>query len=311
MGLITQSELLSYLKSNAAPGSTLYSQYAILRRSVEQAVKAYCKWPLECNNGQGQGNFIEFYDGQGYPDIILRKPWVANCSAVYLSSFGNYGGGTNAFAPASLLTQGTMYMLVLEQPSRCQSGLLRMLSNNFYGWFPSDYMWGQGSAPLSYSTQPRWPRGTGNVKVVYDWGFQPSTAISSISWSGGIATMVFANAIVARPGDWFQITNEATPLWAGDYQVNTIDATFKNVTFSIASNPGSFVAGNADFIPLDIKDAVAQAVKIQSLMMLRGGRVQGESLGDYQYSLHFRDKEFLDVKSLLAPYRDWSVGIGL
>lgn len=310
MALLTQTELLAYLKSNAVAGTTLYTQYDALRRSVSAAVRRYVKWGIEANNNQGQGNFIEFYDGNNYPDLILRNPWVAGVNGVWLSFFGNYGGGTNAFAPASLLTQGTIYNLVYEQPGRCQSGLLRMLSSNLQGWFPSDYAYYWQAGGLSQQPQPYWPRGTGNIKVCYDWGFQPATAISSLTWSSGVAYMAFANPIVARPGDLFQITDDAN--WKGsDYQVATIDPTFKNVSFNVSTNPGSFSAGNADFIPLDIKEAVALGVKIASLMMLRAGPVTSENLGDYGYSVTLREKEFLGVRMLLSAYRDWSVAIGL
>lgn len=143
------------------------NRYNLLRTQVEAGIKSYCKWGIEAVVGQ-----TDYYDGRGYVDIPLAKPYVTTITAVYLDQTGFYGQGSNAFAASTLLTAGSDYALKLDSGTALsKSGLLRRLQNNSALWFPSDLVYFQQAGGLSYQRGPYWPAGQGNVKVVYNYGF--------------------------------------------------------------------------------------------------------------------------------------------
>lgn len=126
--LVSTADVLTMLKSTAQPGTVLYQQIDMLRRNVEAAVKRYCKWPLLANEGLGQGNYSDYYDGKGYPDLCLRRLWVANVSAVYLDMLAYGGQNTNNYSPfgsATLQVPGQNYMVVFDGPSSGATGISR------------------------------------------------------------------------------------------------------------------------------------------------------------------------------------------
>ena len=313
MALTTTPTVLTAIKSSAAPGSALYSQIDLLRRQVEAAVKRFCKWGIEANDGSGYGNFVEYYDGKNYLDIVLRNPWVSKTHQVLLDLQGGYGTYNQGFQNATALQQGVDYSLVFERDNKCSSGILRRLGNNAFlaAWWPGQVFYNQRAGGLSYSKSPCWPQGLGCVRVTYDWGFQPLTAIASASYSSPTATLTFSPAIVARPGDWFTISDGNPGAWSGDWQASAVSADGTQVSFRTATNPGAFVSGNASFIPLDIQAAVCEAASIARAQMQYGGRLSGEGLGDYNYNLNFDDKTFFTVRQLLSAWRDVSEGIAL
>lgn len=311
MALATMAEVLTEIKSNAIPGSMLYNQIDSIRKGMERLFRRYCKWPIEANAGQASGQFHEYYDGTGYVDVQLRSPFVSKVHNVYLDMQGSYGKASQAFSSSTELTQGQDYSLVLEGTGISKSGLLRRMSNNAY-WWPSDWVYYRNSGGLAFNKGPFWPRGYGNIKVVYDFGFQPLTPIASASWSSGIATLTFSNAIVARQQDDLRLSSSGEG-WNGDYTVATVADDGLSVTFRTPEDPGSFTAGGqADFIPIDIKIALGVAVSLMRNKLLYGGPVTNESLGDYSYGVSImKEPMFGDVKQILSAYRDWSVGIGL
>ena len=315
MGLVTTAEVLIATKNQAVSGDPLYSQIDLLRKMMETATKKFCKWDLEANSGQGYGNFIEYYDGKSYPDIVLRKPWVSKTHSVKLTQLGAYGSYNQGFSEVDALTLGEDYSLVLEESGRCTSGILRRLGNNalLQGWWPSDRVFNTKAGGLSYNKGPVWPNGYGNIRVTYDWGFQPATAPSAGTWAANVATLTFPSAIVARPSDEFTITDAVPAAWNGDWQVATVSSDGLSITFRSVSDLGTLTTvGSATFIPYDIRAAVCQAVTIQRAQMQFGGRLANESLGDYSYGLNFdRENGFGAIKQLLAPYRNMVVGIGL
>lgn len=317
MGLVTTADILTALKISATPGTALYQQIDLLRRQFEQIIKRWCKWNIEANDGMGYGNFIEYRDGKGYMDCVLRNPYVVRVSEVKLSQLGAYGSYNQGFSQAAALTNGQDYSLVFENNKNCPSGLLRRLNNNLtginWGWWPSQQVYNQSPGHLSYGQGPFWPAGTGNIRVTYDWGFQPSTAPSAGTWAAGVATLTFPSAIVVRPGDYFTISGALPAAWNGDWQVASVSDDSTQITFRTASDPGALATvGLATFIPMDVQSAVCEAVSIARAMMQYGGRLTAEGLGDYNYSLSFdRDAAFGTVRQILGSWRDVSVGLSL
>lgn len=316
MGLVTTADVLTATKVTAAVGTQLYSQIDLLRRQFEQVIKRWLKWGVEANDGMGRGNFLEYYDGKNYMDVVLRKPFVSRVAQVLWSQLGAYGTYNQGFPQATALTEGQDYSLVFEQIGRCESGILRRLGNNAItnGWWPSDSLFYGGSNGLAYQKGPVWIAGRGNIRVTYDWGFQPSTAPSAGTWAAGVATLTFPSGIVARPGDNFTISGASPAAWNGDWQVATVASDGLSVTFrGIVDDPSSLsTVGLATFIPLDIQSAVCEAVSIARNMMQYGGPLGSEGLGDYNYGISFnKEAMFGTVRQMLAPWRDMSQGIAI
>lgn len=61
-------------------------------------------------------------------------------------------------------------------------------------------------------------------------------------------------------------------------------------------------------VPEDLKGAVVETVQIISNATRYGGMLSNEHLGDYNYSLVFRDAIFAGPREALAPYRWLQVG---
>jgi len=138
----------------------------VLRQQVEAAVKKYVKWDLEAVTGQ-----VEYIDGNGYRDLVLRQPFITGVTDVWVDSTGAYGDGPTPFAASTKLSKGNDYALVREG-GQGKSGLLRRLTYSTIGFFPSDlFLFRSGG--LGYSKPAYWPVGYGNIKVQYDYGFNP------------------------------------------------------------------------------------------------------------------------------------------
>lgn len=163
MALISTAELMSALevvdRSQANVG-----RYDLLRRLTEAAVKTYIKWDPEAAEA------TEYYDGNGMPTIILRRPYVSAVAGVWADATGAYGAGDDPFPdPESKLTDGGDYVLRKEGVYG-KSGLLERMANSAY-LFPSDLAAYPGRGGLAYRKGAYWPAGVGNIKVTYTAGF--------------------------------------------------------------------------------------------------------------------------------------------
>lgn len=196
MALTTTAVVLTGLKLPSSQ-TTRVDQ---LRQQVEKAIKGYCKWEIEA-----AANQVEFYDGNGYRDIILRQPYVSSIDNVWLDNTGAYGDGPSAFASTSVLTKGTDYVLV-KTGADGKAGLLRRLTNSAH-YYPSDLVFQRGAGGLSYRRPAYWPAGYGNIKVQYDYGLSTIPADIVLAVTMGVGLIM--NSV--RSG--FPITSESL----GDY----------------------------------------------------------------------------------------------
>lgn len=314
MSLVSQGYLLQTLGIQAGSGDPLYDQYDNLRQQSERLVKQWCKWRIEANDGLGQGNFIEYVDCKSYFDVVLRNPWVAYVTSVFLDQQGAYGQYNQGFGSGTLLTNGADYSMVWEGPGRCKSGILRRLGNNGLAWsaWPSNWAYSKNAGGLAYNPPPWWPSGFGNMRILYDWGFEPETSIVSGTWSGGVATITFSGPMVIRPTDQFTIAGCTPSGWNGTWSVASVAANLTSITCRMGVNPGTMTGlGTADFIPLDIKSAVCQSARILQGRMRYGGQLTGEGLGDYNYNLNIDAAEWGSVRQTLSGWRDFSEGLAL
>src|ERR1700733_15297529 len=177
MALTTTDQVLTDLNiQDGAQGVRI----DLIRRQAEAAIKSFVKWDMELDT------VTDYYDGTNYPDIYLRRPFVASVANVWEDFQGYYGQGNNAFS-GNPLVSGNDYCLVTEDTlSKC--GILRRTTNNFYWGFPSSYLNARQSGGLAYSRPAVWNRGYGNYKVTYTYGWPPATISTAASWSGGVIT---------------------------------------------------------------------------------------------------------------------------
>ena len=166
MSMVTLDELLISQKIYT-PNTRIRERYQLILDQVTAAVKVYLKWDPE-----GEDDYIEYYDGNNYRDIVLRKPYVKTLNHVWFDQTGYYGDGPDAFASNTLLTAGQNYSLVRDEGTKGKSGLLRALWN-WYPWFPGDLIYARQPGGLAYQAPARWLVGYGNIKVDYNYGLDP------------------------------------------------------------------------------------------------------------------------------------------
>lgn len=145
-----------------SPDVDKLARFNVLREMVEKAIISYVKWDLTLHE-----DVVEYYDGNGYRDIVLRNPWVAAVSEVRLDVGGAYNQASSAFGANTILTQGRDWALVKDG----RSGLLRRLTNNAY-WFPSDLVYLRSAGGLAFRGPAVWPACYGGIKVTYTYGFE-------------------------------------------------------------------------------------------------------------------------------------------
>jgi hypothetical protein len=160
------------------PNAETLARYTKITTDADQMIKTWLKWEVEQVTG-----FIEYLDGSGYQDLLLRKPWVdftiteenPEPIKVWLDQTGFYGTRSGAFASSTKLTIGDSWAPRIDKGTTiCKSGILKRLASSNPFWFPSD-IFAVRAGGLSYSGRPFWPNGSGNIKVEYTFGFTSGT----------------------------------------------------------------------------------------------------------------------------------------
>jgi hypothetical protein len=159
------------------------SQLTQLIQAAQAAIESYIGWPTD------QLAATEFYSGNNYPNLVLRRPFVLASPAPVVNldaQAGYWGQASGAFPSNTLLTQGLDWALLTEGSYNgiANAGLLRYLGGNVQG-FSSGFggWWGIGGYGYgrSYLTpvghrNPGWPIGQGNIKVTYTAGWLTGSA---------------------------------------------------------------------------------------------------------------------------------------
>lgn len=187
-----------------------FARYDLWRQGVEQAIKNWVKWEIETTT------VTDYYDGMGYQDIVLRRPYVQSVQNVWVDPTGAYGQSPGAFPAASLLTAGQDYALILDGYAdaggsvAARSGLLRRTAYPI-PWFPSDLLFYRGAGGLAYHRPAYWPSGWGNIKVQYTFGFTGPTAGAQGNVPWDLREAVWTGVAIASLGTakyGFPVTSE-------------------------------------------------------------------------------------------------------
>lgn len=124
-----------------------------------------------CGRTFAESSQTEYYDGNGYPELPLKKFPVSAVASVYLDLNGGYGQSPNAFPTESLLTAGTNYVYVADR------GTLQMRTAP--NWWPMGGIglavspWGWPGLTRRGTAWSGWPKCPGCVKVTYTAGYNP------------------------------------------------------------------------------------------------------------------------------------------
>jgi hypothetical protein len=125
-----------------------------------------------CGRTFAEASNTEYYDGNGYPELPLKRFPISAVASVYLDINGGYGQAPNAFQSTTLLTAGTNYVYVGDR------GVLQLRTAP--NWWPFGVGFGSSSSPWGWPGLARrgtawsgWPRVPGCVKVTYTAGYAP------------------------------------------------------------------------------------------------------------------------------------------
>ncbi len=159
-----------------------------------------------------QATYTHYFSGRGDPDIPLRQRPVRSVTSVSVHATGYFGQASGAFPATSLLTAGDDYVLIRDHQTLAdagvpysKSGILRWLPTS--GFFRGDAFGGTIAGMLTPGIlNPGWPRGVGNVKVVYVAGY----LTADIPLDLKNATLLFVQTLKSQTdNNRFQGTSEA------------------------------------------------------------------------------------------------------
>lgn len=168
MAIISLDYLKIFLGATTSAKDALYT---VLADAASKAVKTYTDRDFE------SATYTEYYNGSGTHLLILRQRPVTSVTSVHVDATGYAGDGTNAFASDTLQTVGVDYILRKERGTQGDSGMLVRL-RGFMGQSAAS-LFGEGvlgwtqrtDGKLAGNLPPAWPRGDGNIKVVYVAGY--------------------------------------------------------------------------------------------------------------------------------------------
>jgi hypothetical protein len=197
MALSSLASLKLYM-GIASGNTTLDSQLTAMLSAADAAVKSYCQRDLESQD------YTHYFDGNGQRDLVLRQWPVTAITSVYQDATGFYGDGPSAFASTTLLTNGTHYALRKDQGTASYRGLLRRIAGGGISAADPFFPRTQTTGSLVGGIGPVWPRGDGNIKVVYTAGYT-SIPADLTQATNQLAAYAFNNA------DWggMQATGES------------------------------------------------------------------------------------------------------
>jgi hypothetical protein len=150
----------------------------------------------------------EYYDGNGYPNLPLKRLPVSSTAdiTVFLDINGGYGQTAGGFAAATELTQGTEYVVLYE------SGELQ--TRQMPGWWPSfggpvASPWGWPGLTRRGTAWVGWPKYPGCVKVTYTAGYDPIPAdlvAAVVTMAQYTMTVVISGGLVTTSGSYIDVS---------------------------------------------------------------------------------------------------------
>ncbi len=202
--------LLNIAPDNTAQDTLLTQCLAV----AEEAVRGYCHRPGLVSPPVA---YTAYLDGTGTDTARLPHYPVTLLTSISEDPGGYYGTSPNSFGTGSLLTEGTDFVLVRDDPSAVYlslSGLLKRLRGGnlgtLYGGWPM----------LTYGTLaggpagPRWFKTPGSIKAVFTAGYTATAVPADLT--GAVAQIA---AWIKRFGPFGGLTAQSEHLGEYAYQL--------------------------------------------------------------------------------------------
>lgn len=143
--------------------TSLDAVLAVLIPQADAIIKGYLGREIE------QTTYTEYYSGSGNQVIVLNQTPVQSITSVNEDRDGYFGDGTDAFPSATLLTEGTDYVLRKDDATATEVSKSGILYRVGKAW-PRPYVNRRGQLASAPGL------GLGNIKVVYlaGWATVPS-----------------------------------------------------------------------------------------------------------------------------------------
>ena len=151
MALTTLADLKTYLGISDSSEDALLN---LLIADADAAILGYIGRTIE------QATLTEYYSGAGAPTLVLQPRAGPAVTSVHVDQSGYSGQGSGAFASSTEWTAGEDFYIRTVVENESNTGELVAIKGP--GTFTADHQpktWGE------------WPRGTGNIKVVYTAGY--------------------------------------------------------------------------------------------------------------------------------------------
>ncbi len=160
-----------------------------------------------CGRSFAEVTATEYYDGNGYPELPLKRFPVSTVASVYLDVNGGYGQAPNAFPAESLLTAGTNYVYVADKGVLQTRTLPNWWPVGSFGTVASPWGWpGLTRRGTAYVGWPRWP---GCIKVTYTAGYNPIPAdlVSAVcTMASYILTAADQGGLITTTGSYIDVS---------------------------------------------------------------------------------------------------------
>lgn len=147
------------------------TQAGISDASVELALSAASTAAVKyCGREFEEDTVTEYYDGNGYPELPLKRFPISSVSSVYLDTNGWYGQNSSGFASNTQLTAGTQYVVDYDK-----SALMLVSYSQTWPWSAQGSGWLYAGLMRRGASWIAWPKWPGCVKVTYTAGYSLAT----------------------------------------------------------------------------------------------------------------------------------------
>jgi len=159
MGLVSLTEAKTFAEVFT---DRLDDKLTTMLRGAEDAVRAHCGRDLTDGFESKSRTYYPPMAELGTTRIALPERPVTAVTSVHIDATGYFGVPSGAFASDTEQTNGTQYVLELDDGVSSASGVIIKLPG---------ILGGSATAPSSQASV--WPTYTGGVKIVYTGGYVP------------------------------------------------------------------------------------------------------------------------------------------
>lgn len=316
---ITQNAVANGSVLITFPASALLTQ---LIQAAQQAIETYIGFPVETQQ------CIEYYSGNYYPDLILRRPYVTAVAVVCMDNTAESVGGAWGQAGQVTLTGTTTASSVSVTGISSTAGL--QVGYSVIGTGIPAGTWIATIPNGTSVTLTQAATASATVSIKFAAAFNQQTLLTlgqdyALNLEGSYNGMAGAGllrylAVTAAGYGWWG--GAGTGMGYGRSTLTPVGNRNPGWPMGQGNIQVAYTAGwdpNTN-MPADLKQACVQLTQFMALVTPQGGQtVTNESLGKYSYGLGSVNMataagnalaaagELGTTRQLLTRYRDWSV----